>query len=140
MRITEVQIDDDNLEHITRHGVTIEEIEQTLLGQPAIGRGGSFRDGFTRGLATAGSYAFVGLSKIRPTSAMDGVLLAERRNQLKCGVAAIDLATGRLIGSLEFQSAVEEIFDLQLLSGIHFPEVMGFQKESVHHTFIIPRG
>ena len=32
--------------------------------------------GFTRGLAMLGPYAFVGLSKIRPTSAMDGVPLA----------------------------------------------------------------
>src|SRR5439155_19706169 len=32
--------------------------------------------GFTRGLALAGAYAFVGLSKIRATSAMDGVPLA----------------------------------------------------------------
>jgi uncharacterized protein (TIGR03032 family) len=96
--------------------------------------------GFTRGLAIAGRYAFVGLSKIRPTSAMDGVPLAERRDQLKCGVAVIDLESGRLIGSLEFQSAVEEIFDVQLLPGIRFPEVMGFQKESLHHTFVIPPG
>jgi len=96
--------------------------------------------GFTRGLAMAGPYAFVGLSKIRPTSAMDGVPLAERRDQLKCSVVVIDLESGRLVGSLEFQSAVEEIFDVQLLPGIRFPEVMGFQKESLHHTFVIPPG
>ena len=41
--------------------------------------------GFARGLALCGPYAFVGLSKIRATSAMDGVPLAERRMQLKCG-------------------------------------------------------
>src|SRR5262245_49635976 len=35
--------------------------------------------GFARGLALAGPYAFVGLSKIRKTSAMDGVPLADRR-------------------------------------------------------------
>jgi uncharacterized protein (TIGR03032 family) len=94
--------------------------------------------GFTRGLAIAGHYAFVGLSKIRPTSAMDGVPIAARRDELKCGVAAIDLNHGQFAGLLEFQTAVEEIFDLQLLSGIRFPEVVGFQKESLHHTFIIP--
>jgi uncharacterized protein (TIGR03032 family) len=94
--------------------------------------------GFARGLAFAGPYAFVGLSKIRPTSAMDGVPLAERRQQLKCGVAAVDLRTGQVTGLLEFQTAVEEIFDVQLLPGLRFPEVVGFQKETVHHTFIIP--
>jgi uncharacterized protein (TIGR03032 family) len=94
--------------------------------------------GFTRGLAMCGPYAFVGLSKIRATSAMDGVPLAERRDQLKCGVAVVDLRRGQCIAFLEFQTAVEEIFDVQLLPGLRFPEVMGFQKEALQHTFIIP--
>ena len=94
--------------------------------------------GFTRGLAFAGGYAFVGLSKIRPTSAMDGVPIATRRDELKCGVAALDLTRGQVVGMLEFQTAVEEIFDVQVLPGIRFPEVVGFQKESLLHTFIIP--
>ena len=94
--------------------------------------------GFTRGIAFAGPFAFVGLSKIRLTSAMDGVPLAERRDQLKCGVAVIDLRSGKPVAFLEFQSAVEEIFDVQLLPGIRFPEVLGFQKEALHHTFVVP--
>ena len=48
---------------------------------------------------------------------MDGVPLAERRNQLKCGVAVVDLASGRVCAMLEFQTAVDEIFDVQLLGG-----------------------
>src|SRR5262249_19865549 len=59
--------------------------------------------GFARGLAFAGPYAFVGLSKIRATSAMDGVPLAQRRNELKCGVAMVDLRRGQLVAVLEFQ-------------------------------------
>jgi len=94
--------------------------------------------GFTRGLALMGPYAFIGLSKIRKTSAMDGVPLAQRRDELKCGVAVVDLRTGQMIGLLEFQTAVEEIFDVQLLRGARFPEVVGFQKEMIHHTFVIP--
>jgi uncharacterized protein (TIGR03032 family) len=94
--------------------------------------------GFTRGLAFAGRYAFVGLSKIRKTSAMDGVPLAARRDELKCGVAVVDLAAGYVTGMLEFQTAVEEVFDVQVLPGVRFPEVVGFQKDSLLHTFIIP--
>ena len=95
--------------------------------------------GFTRGLAFCGQYAFVGLSKIRETSAMDGVPLAERREQLKCGVAVVDLRSGRVVALLEFQTAVEEIFDVQLLPGLRFPEVIGFQQETIQHTFVVPR-
>ena len=94
--------------------------------------------GFARGLAFAGPYAFVGLSKIRATSAMDGVPLAERRDKLKCGVAVVDLRTGQMMAFLEFQTAVEEIFDVQILAGLRFPEIIGFQKEAVHHTFVVP--
>jgi uncharacterized protein (TIGR03032 family) len=107
---------------------------------PASGRPETVAElpGFTRGLAICGPYAFIGLSKIRPTSAMDGVPLAERRNDLKCGVAVVDLRNGQVIALLEFQSAVEEIFDVQLLPGLRFPEVIGFQKDTMHHTFIVP--
>jgi len=95
--------------------------------------------GFTRGLALAGPYALVGLSKIRKTSAMDGVPIAERRDELKCGIAVLDLRSGQTIAFLEFQTAVEEIFDVQLLPSLRFPEVIGFQQETLNHTFIVPR-
>jgi uncharacterized protein (TIGR03032 family) len=94
--------------------------------------------GFARGLAIVGPYAFIGLSKIREKSAMTGVPLAERRDQLKCGVAVADLRSGQVIAFLEFQTAVEEIFDVQLLPGLRFPEVIGFQQATIQHTFIVP--
>jgi uncharacterized protein (TIGR03032 family) len=96
--------------------------------------------GFARGLALVGPYAFVGLSRIRDGSAMDGVPLAEHRSDLKCGVAAVDLRSGLLAGLLEFHSAVEEIYDVQVLPGLRFPEVIGFQQDAVCHTFIVPGG
>jgi uncharacterized protein (TIGR03032 family) len=113
---------------------------QLLLVDPASGRRQMIASlpGFARGLALAEPFAFIGLSKIRTTSAMDGVPLAERRGKLKCGVAAVDLRDGRVVALLEFQTAVEEIFDVQLLTGVRFPEVMGFQQETIQHTFIVP--
>jgi uncharacterized protein (TIGR03032 family) len=94
--------------------------------------------GFTRGWALVGPYAFVGLSKIRPTSAMDGVPIAERRGELKCGVAVVDLRRGTALGMVEFQTAIEEIFDVQILTGLRFPEFIGLQKETIDHTFVVP--
>src|SRR5262245_47486311 len=111
-----------------------------LLMDTATGRWQTVAEvpGFARGLALAGPYAFIGLSKIREKSAMTGVPLAARREQLKCGVAVVHLRSGRLVGLLEFQTAVEEIFDVQVLAGARFPEVIGFQKEAIQHTFIVP--
>jgi uncharacterized protein (TIGR03032 family) len=71
--------------------------------------------GYTRGLAMAGQFAFVGLSRIRETSTFGGIPIAEDRSKLKCGVAVVDLATGKPMALLEFHSGVEEIFDVQLL-------------------------
>jgi uncharacterized protein (TIGR03032 family) len=114
---------------------------QLVLVDPAAGRRQPVAElpGFARGLALVGPYAFVGLSKIRPTSAMDGVPLADRREQLKCGVAVVDWRDGQVAALLEFQTAVEEIFDVQLLLGSRFPEVIGFQHETIQHTFVVPR-
>jgi uncharacterized protein (TIGR03032 family) len=95
--------------------------------------------GFARGLALAGPYAFIGLSQIRETSAFAELPLAQQRSELKCGVAVVDWRRGRVVAGLEFQTAVEEIFDVQLLLGVRFPEVIGFQKDTVQHTFVVPR-
>src|SRR5262245_34986040 len=113
---------------------------QLVLLDPASGARQTVAEvpGFARGLALIGPYAFIGLSKIRKTSAMDGVPLAQRREQLKCGVAVVDVRSGQSIALLELQTAVEEVFDVQLLPGLRFPEVIGFQQETIQHTFIVP--
>jgi uncharacterized protein (TIGR03032 family) len=80
--------------------------------------------GYVRGLALHGSYAFVGLSKIRETSTFGGVPIAERRESLRCGVGVVDLE-GRQVAHLEFKSGVDEIFDVQVLPGVRLPAVSG---------------
>jgi uncharacterized protein (TIGR03032 family) len=81
--------------------------------------------GYARGLGLHGSIAFVGLSKIRETSTFGGLPIAERREELRCGVAAVDLASGRTLASLEFLSGVEEVFDVLVLPGVRNPAVRG---------------
>src|SRR5207249_11294546 len=81
--------------------------------------------GYTRGLALHGSYAFIGLSKIRETSTFGGVPIAEQRGSLRCGVGVVDLATGRNVAHLEFKAGVDEIFDVQVLPGVRLPAISG---------------
>jgi uncharacterized protein (TIGR03032 family) len=90
-----------------------------VLVDPARGRAETVTElpGYTRGLALYDRYAFVGLSKIRETSTFGGMPIAERRPELKCGVGAVDLTTGRLAAHLEFVTGVEEIFDVQVVPG-----------------------
>jgi uncharacterized protein (TIGR03032 family) len=96
--------------------------------------------GFTRGLALYGPYAFIGLSKIRETATFGGLPISQRLAELKCGVAVVDLRRGQVVGLLEFQTAVEEIFAVQVLPGLRFPEVLGFQQEAIQNTFVVPPG
>ena len=69
---------------------------------------------------------------------MDGVPLATRRDALKCGVAVVDLRSGAVVAAVDFQTAVEEVFDVQVLVGQRFPEVLGFQKDAIQHKFVVP--
>jgi uncharacterized protein (TIGR03032 family) len=81
--------------------------------------------GYARGLAMIGTVAFIGLSKIRETSTFGGVPVADHRDELKCGVAVVELTSARQVALLEFHSGVEEIFDVQILPGIRNPLVSG---------------
>jgi uncharacterized protein (TIGR03032 family) len=79
--------------------------------------------GVTRGLAIHGGYAFVGLSRARPT--LEGVPVVARRDELRCGVWVVDLRTGAVAAHLEFCTGVEELFDVRVLPGVTFPYVSG---------------
>jgi uncharacterized protein (TIGR03032 family) len=79
--------------------------------------------GVARGLALHGGYAFVGLSKARPT--LEGVPIVENRDELRCGLWVVDLRTGAIASHLEFCTGVEEVFDVQVLPGIIRPYVSG---------------
>jgi uncharacterized protein (TIGR03032 family) len=81
--------------------------------------------GYSRGMSIYGPLAFIGLSKIRASSTMDGVPIAERRDQLKCGVWVVDLTRGKIIGHLEFLSGIDELFDVQVLPGVAVPFLSG---------------
>jgi uncharacterized protein (TIGR03032 family) len=100
---------------------------QLVLVDPAAGRVETVTElpGYTRGLALYDRFAFVGLSKIRETSTFGGMPIAERRQELKCGVGVVDLHTGRLMAHLEFLSGVEEIFDVQVVPGARCPTLSG---------------
>ena len=93
--------------------------------------------GYTRGLAFAGRFAFVGLSQIRETAIFGGVPIAENLDQRKCGIWVVDIVSGESIAFIEFQGAVQEIFDVQLLHGIRFPALIGLEKKTVQRACVI---
>jgi uncharacterized protein (TIGR03032 family) len=91
--------------------------------------------GFTRGLAFAGPYAFVGLSQVRE-SVFRGLPILQRQ-QRKCGVWVVDVRSGGIVGNLEFTGAVQEIFDVQVLPR-HWPELGELDGDLLSRSFVLP--
>ena len=79
--------------------------------------------GFTRGLAFAGAHAFIGLSQVRET-VFEGIPLCERIKERSCGIWVVNLNTGRTAAFLRFEAGVEEVFDVQVLPGLRYPDLL----------------
>jgi uncharacterized protein (TIGR03032 family) len=94
--------------------------------------------GFTRGLAFAGNVAFVGLSQVRESNIFGGIPLTERVAERQCGVYAIDLRNGQTIAFLRFEGDVQEIFDVQVLHGIRYPELLELTSPLISTSFTVP--
>jgi uncharacterized protein (TIGR03032 family) len=94
--------------------------------------------GFTRGLAFTGPYAFVGLSQVRESNVFGGIPLAERVKAKLCGVWVLDLRTGKIAGFLRFEGLVQEIFDLQVLPNIRYPEIAEPDSDLTAGAFVLP--
>ncbi len=75
-------------------------------------------DGMTRGLAAIDGIAIVGLSRLRKSLTGWTLPLAARNAPCIAGLAAIELASGRLLGTAEFPGEIDEVFDLQVLPGV----------------------
>jgi uncharacterized protein (TIGR03032 family) len=92
--------------------------------------------GFARGLAFAGPYAFIGLSLVRER-VFDGIPIAQRADR-SCGVWLVDTRDGKTLGFLRFEGSVQEIFDIQLLAGARYPEVLEPTDDHVGAAFTLP--
>lgn len=94
--------------------------------------------GFTRGLAFAGPLAFVGLSQVRETAVFSGIPLVERVAERTCGVWVVHVETGQTVGFLRFESGVQEIFAVEVLHGVRFPEVLEWDDARVGSSYVVP--
>ncbi len=94
--------------------------------------------GFTRGLAFAGPLAFVGLSQVRESGTFSGIPLMDRLEERLCGVAVLDIRTGKTLGTLRFENIVQEIFDVQVLDGLRYPEIVEPDSDVAGFSFILP--
>lgn len=93
--------------------------------------------GFTRGLSFAGPYAFVGLSQVRESAIFGGIPIAEGSQERSCGVWVVDLRTGATVAFLKFEGIVQEIFAVEILPGVRFPDLLNEPGPILDSSFIL---
>ena len=59
-------------------------------------------------------------------------------DQRHCGVWIVDTRDGSVAGSLRFEGAVQEIFDIQVLQGVRWPELVEPDADLVDGSFVVP--
>jgi len=94
--------------------------------------------GYLRGLCFIGPYAVVGLSRIREKHIFGGLPVQSRWERLRCGLAAIDLRSGREAGFFEFTQGCEEIYDVQFLPGLYRPMILNLEKPATRQAISNP--
>ena len=94
--------------------------------------------GFARGLARYGDYLFVGISKIRKRHVFGDLPVAQRTP--RPGVVLLHLPSGRIAGMVQYHTACEEIYDVQVLPGVVRPNVVGVHSPLLAQAIHTPEG
>lgn len=96
-------------------------------------------DGFVRGMDRIGDFLFIGLSKLRTTSVAFGDLPIAAHSPV-CGVAAFHLPSGKMIGTLKYETTVEEIYEVRVLPNSIRPAIMSIEKNEHEGVITVPGG
>ena len=94
--------------------------------------------GYPRGMTLVGRYAFIGLSQARESKTFGDIAVVEQLQNRKCGVWCVDTLSGHIVGYLEFEQTVAEVFDVQLLFGFQNPAIIGFAKDTIERACVMP--
>lgn len=95
--------------------------------------------GFTRGLDFYANLAFVGLSQVRESAVFSGIPIAERAlAERNCGLWVVDVTTGQTVALLRFEEGVQEVFAVQVLAGLRWPELIADDPKLVASAYEVP--
>jgi uncharacterized protein (TIGR03032 family) len=94
--------------------------------------------GFTRGLSFHGPLAFIGLSQVRESAVFSGIPLVERLKERTCGVWVVDTRNGQTVAFVRFEDAVQEIFAVEVLPGMRYPDVINDDVKLLATSYVLP--
>lgn len=92
---------------------------------------------FVRGMSHNNGFLYIGKSQIRPTS-KDFKDLDVTQNSKHAGVIIFDLANKNVIGEINYEATVEEIFDVQVLADHKKPLLLGDKSEKYKRVITFP--
>ncbi len=96
--------------------------------------------GFTRGLSFYGPLAFIGLSQVRESAVFSGIPLVERLEKAEertCGIWVLNIETGETVGLCKFESGVQEIFAVEVVPGMRFPDLVNHDPKIVGNSYVL---
>ncbi|MEL6109424.1 MAG: TIGR03032 family protein [Planctomycetota bacterium] len=96
--------------------------------------------GFTRGLSFYGPLAFIGLSQVRESAVFSGIPLVDRLEEAQhrsCGVWVLNIETGKTLGFCRFETGVQEIFSVEVMPGVRFPDLVNHDPNIVGHSYVL---
>jgi uncharacterized protein (TIGR03032 family) len=101
----------------------------------------TFCPGYARGLAFAGRYAIVGLSRARENRTFQGLPLddALQRHdaEARCGLLVIDLDSGDAVEWVRIEGVVDELFDVAVLPGVRTPSAIGIRSTEIRRVISV---
>lgn len=95
--------------------------------------------GFARGLAFYEDYWFIGLSKLRTTSATFQDLPIAGQSVF-AGIIILHEPTRSMVGQIKYETSVEEIFDVQVIPGVRRPGILNTEKSIYKMAVSSPEG
>lgn len=94
--------------------------------------------GFVRGISFCGPIAFIGLSQVRESAIFSGLEIIDKYPERICGVWAVNIETGQVLGFLKFEGDVREIFAVSVLPNTRFPELVNDDVDLLKEVFVLP--
>jgi uncharacterized protein (TIGR03032 family) len=95
----------------------------------------AFCPGYTRGLAFAGDFAVIGLSRPRDNRTFSGLplddRLKERNAEPRAGLLVVDLRSGDTVHWLRIEGFIDELYDVCVLPGAQRPMALGFKSDEI---------
>lgn len=94
---------------------------------------------YLRGLGFVGDFALIGMCQIREKHIFGGLPVQQKHQRLLCGIAIIDLRTGKQVAIFEFTSGCQELFEVQFLPGVFKPMILNLEREAARQAFTAPQ-